>query len=164
MPVHFKPQALRESRWTEHVVRFGLGGLATVLAGVVAKIAEPTTGGLFLALPAIFCASATLIEKHERRRKQERGLQGTRRGREAAALDAAGAALGSVALAVFGVCVWQLAHMSAVLSLCIACVAWLTVAVSMWWLRRFLRLTRRTGAGRHVRFARGEESADKSHG
>jgi hypothetical protein len=164
MPVHFKPQALRESRWTEHAVRFGLGGLATVLAGVVAKIAGPATGGLFLALPAIFCASATLIEKHERKRKQERGLEGARRGREAAALDSTGAGLGSMALAVFGICVWQLAHTSPALSLCLASLAWLIVAVSAWWLRRFLRITRQAGARRRLGFVREEESADKSRG
>jgi hypothetical protein len=54
-------------------------------------------GGLFLAFPAIFCASATLIEKHERERKEEKGLQGKERGQDAAVLDAAGAGLGSVA-------------------------------------------------------------------
>ena len=36
----------------------------------------PGIGGLFLAFPAIFPASDTLIEKHERRRKQKKGLQG----------------------------------------------------------------------------------------
>ena len=50
-----------------------------------------------MAVPAIFCASATLIEKHERERKEEKGLQGKERGQDAAALDAAGAGLGSVA-------------------------------------------------------------------
>ncbi|HTY67439.1 MAG TPA: DUF3147 family protein [Alphaproteobacteria bacterium] len=93
--------ALSETGWHEYVIRFGLGGLATVVAGAVAKLGGPEVGGLFLALPAIFCASATLIEKHERRRKARQGLTGARRGRDAAALDAAGAALGSVALAGF---------------------------------------------------------------
>jgi hypothetical protein len=58
-------------------------------------------GGVFLALPAIFCAGATLIEKHEIRRKREAGLDGRRRGEEAAALDAAGAALGALGMLVF---------------------------------------------------------------
>ena len=150
MPVHFKPQALRQSRWTEHVLRFGLGGLATVLAGAIAKIWGPATGGLFLAFPAIFCASATLIEKHERKRKEQRGLAGRERGRSAAALDAAGAGLGSMALAMFGVCVWLLAETSPALSLCLAAFAWLLVAASMWWLRRFVRVTRQAGAKRHL--------------
>jgi hypothetical protein len=127
-------------------LRFGLGGLATVLAGVVAKIWGPAAGGLFLAFPAIFCASATLIEKHERKRKEQKGLQGRERGRGAAALDAAGAGLGSVALALFGICVWLLAGTSPVVSLCVAALAWLVVAVSTWWLRRFLRVTRQGAA------------------
>lgn len=58
----------------------------------------PSVGGLFLALPAVFCASATLIEKHEIRRKREAGVAGKRRRQLAAAVDAAGAALGMLAL------------------------------------------------------------------
>ena len=148
MRVHVKFDGLEQSRWSEHAVRFALGGLAAVLAGAVASLAGPSTGGLFLAFPAIFCASATLIETHERRRKQQKGLAGTRRGQQAAALDSAGAAWGSVALAVFGVCVWCLAERSPVLSLVIASVAWLLVACAMWWLRRTLRVTRRPRARR----------------
>jgi uncharacterized protein DUF3147 len=84
------------------VLRFVLGGLATAVAGAVAEFFGPEAGGLFLAFPAIFCASATLIEKHERERKQKLGLSGHRRGTDAAALDSAGAGLGSVGLAAFG--------------------------------------------------------------
>ena len=51
-------------------------------AGAIAEFWGPAVGGLFLALPAIFCASATLIEKHERERKQKLGLAGQRRGQE----------------------------------------------------------------------------------
>ena len=91
-------------------MRFALGGLATVVAGLVADSWGPAAGGLFLAFPAIFCASATLIEKHERERKEKKGLQGKERGKDAAALDAAGAGLGSVALAVFGAVMWFLAN------------------------------------------------------
>jgi hypothetical protein len=154
MLVHFKPQALQESRWSEHAVRFALGGLATVLAGAVASVGGPSTGGLFLAFPAIFCASATLIEKHERRRKHQKGLPGTRRARDAAALDSAGAAWGSVALASFGICVWALAERSPALSLLVASTSWLIVACAAWWLRRFLRVTR-AGRGGHVGLAAG---------
>jgi hypothetical protein len=66
MMVRVKLSAFKQSHWYEHVVRFALGGLATVVAGLVADIWGPESGGLFLAFPAIFCASATLIEKHER--------------------------------------------------------------------------------------------------
>ena len=101
MLIRLRASALAESRWYEWILRFALGGFATVATGLIASAAGPAIGGLFLALPAVFCASATLIESHEVRRKREKGLQGARRGREAAALDAAGAALGSLALVVF---------------------------------------------------------------
>jgi len=61
MVVHFKFSALKQGRPYEYVVRFALGGLATVVAGLVADGAGPEAGGLMLAFPAIFCASATLI-------------------------------------------------------------------------------------------------------
>src|SRR5690349_19082131 len=98
MIVHTKLSALRQSTWHEHVIRFGLGGLSTVVAGLIARQWGPVVGGLFLAMPAIFCASTTLIEKHERERKRKAGLRGERRGQQAAALDAAGTAIGSIAL------------------------------------------------------------------
>ena len=62
MIVHAKFSALGESRWYEYLVRFVLGGLTTMVAGVVADLYGPQMGGLFLAFPAIFCGSATLIE------------------------------------------------------------------------------------------------------
>ena len=43
--------------------------------GLVANVWGPAWGGLFLAFPAIFCASATLIEKHEREEKEKK-IQG----------------------------------------------------------------------------------------
>jgi hypothetical protein len=39
-------------------------------------------------------------------------LKGRRRGREAAALEAAGAALGSLGLVAFGLVVWQMARLT----------------------------------------------------
>ncbi|MGY4435291.1 hypothetical protein ACVWWO_007768 [Bradyrhizobium sp. F1.13.1] len=94
MPVKLSLSALKQTRWYEYGIRFLLGGLATVLTGVLGARFGVSVGGLFLALPAIFCASATLVESHERRTKEKAGLSGTRRGQEAAALDAAGAAWG----------------------------------------------------------------------
>jgi hypothetical protein len=133
--IHFKWSALKESRWYEYVVRFALGGLATCFAGLVANAYGPAVGGLFLAFPAIFCAGATMIETHERRRKREKGMKGARRGREAAALDAAGAGWGSVGLAVFAVIVWM-KPMSFGMTMAAASVGWLLVAILMWRLRK----------------------------
>ncbi len=143
MTVRVKFSALRQGHWYEYLVRFVLGGLATVVAGVVANIWGPAAGGLFLAFPAIFCASATLIEKHERERKEKKGLQGATRGKNAAALDAAGAGLGSAAMAVFGAFMWGFAHYGPVASLTAATVLWFAVAVLLWWARRKVRVSRR---------------------
>jgi hypothetical protein len=140
MIVRVKWSALKQTHGYEYIVRFALGGLATVFAGVIADRFGPVTGGLFLAFPAIFCASATLVEKHERDRKIQKGMQGEERGRRAAAaLDAAGAGWGSLALAVFAVVIWKVAPSGAASSLAVASVVWLSVAVGLFFLRRKLR-------------------------
>ena len=72
-----------------------------MIAGLLAKEFGPVLGGLFLAFPAIFPASATMVEKHEREKKREAGIFNSYRGRQAAALDAREAAIGSIGLACF---------------------------------------------------------------
>ena len=141
MVVRFKLSALKQGHAYEYLGRFALGGLTTVIAGIVTALWGPETGGLMLAFPAIFCASATLIEKHEREKKQRQGLKGEQRGRGAAALDGAGAGLGSVALAAFGFVCWKTAEVSAPLCLVGACVIWLAVAMILWHVHRKLRVT-----------------------
>jgi Protein of unknown function (DUF3147) len=141
MMVHADWSGLRQSHWYEYAVRFVLGGSATVIAGLIGERWGPDVGGLFLAFPVIFCASATLIEKHERERKQRLGLQGYRRGTDAAALDAAGAAIGSVGLAAFAIAVWLLAGEFGFASLAFASLVWPCVAIAGWRLRRGLRRT-----------------------
>jgi hypothetical protein len=138
MIVWLNPSALRDIRWYEYVVRFALGGAMTVIAGFIASRFGPVIGGLFLAFPAIFPASATLIEKHERERKEKAGLSGARRGKEAAALDAAGAVLGSLGLAAFAIVIWLLTEQSASLALVLATAAWIAVAVFAWLVRQWL--------------------------
>ena len=76
IPIRFSPSSLREGRWYEYLIRFALGGAATVFTGLVSSRYGASVGGLFLALPAIFCASSTLIEKHEIRRKRKAGFAG----------------------------------------------------------------------------------------
>jgi hypothetical protein len=140
MIVKMRLSALTDTKWHEYALRFGLGGLATVATGLIAGKFGPVTGGLFLAFPAIFCASATLIEKHERERKQKAGLSGERRGKEAAALDSAGAALGSFGLLAFAAAIWSLLPVAATLwAFAGASAAWLVVSTSLWWVRRYLR-------------------------
>jgi hypothetical protein len=137
--VHFKFSALKQGRLYEYVVRFTLGGLATVVAGLVADWAGPEAGELMLAFPAIFCASATLIEKHERERKQQKGLRGEQRGKGAAALDAAGAGWGSIGMAGFALVIWwQALRFNPAFCLAVASLVWFAVAVCMWRVRRAL--------------------------
>jgi hypothetical protein len=138
MIVQFNPSALRQTRWYEYLVRFVLGGAMTVGTGLIAARFGPVIGGLFLAFPAIFPASATLIEKHVRERKEKAGLAGQRRGKEAAALDAIGASLGSFGLAAFGLVSWLIIIESAAWALLLATATWLAVAMVAWQVRRWL--------------------------
>lgn len=138
MIVQLRLSALRRTSRREYLLRFALGGATTVVAGFIAAAFGPVVGGLFLAFPAIFPASATLVEKHVRERKEKAGLPGSRRGKEAAALDAVGAALGSFGLAVFGMVVWLTIGRLAALALVPATTAWIVVAVGAWRLRRAL--------------------------
>ncbi|WP_233443141.1 DUF3147 family protein [Bradyrhizobium brasilense] len=124
-------------------MRFALGGAATVLTGLVSSRYGAVIGGVFLALPAIFCASATLIEKHEIRRKREAGFAGERRGQMAAAVDAAGAALGALGMLAFAVGFSTLILRSNIPAAFIgASLAWLTIAVLAWYVRRKMRSMR----------------------
>jgi hypothetical protein len=142
MLIRLKLSSLKEGRWYEYVIRFALGGATTVAAGIIADVWGPKIGGLFLAAPAILCASVTLVEAHERREKHEHGVAGHRRGTDAAALDTAGAALGSIGLALFGLAIWRLAPNFGAVALLGGSLAWLVVSVTLWRLRRDLRKTR----------------------
>lgn len=136
MIVSAKLSALRETRWYEYAIRFVLGGATTVLAGLIGARLGPVVGGLFLAFPAIFPASATMIERHERERKEKAGLLGVRRGQQAAALDALGATLGSIGLTAFAVVIWQLIKVSPALALFLAMLFWFGVSILAWRARR----------------------------
>jgi hypothetical protein len=125
--------AARRTQWSEYGVRFVFGGLITAGTGLIAKVYGPTVGGLFLAFPAIFPASATLIDKHERQKKQRAGVNPGHRGNDAAALEAAGAAMGSIGLLAFAVLVWRfLPATDARVVLVMATFAWFVVSVVMW--------------------------------
>jgi Protein of unknown function (DUF3147) len=132
MLLRLSPSSLKEGRWYEYLTRFILGGAATVFAGMISSVFGASIGGLFLALPAIFCASATLIERHEIRRKHEAGLSGTRRGQQAAALEAAGAGLGSLGMLAFALVFWGTVENSVFLAFLSATVAWIAISVAAW--------------------------------
>ncbi|HEY2248258.1 MAG TPA: DUF3147 family protein [Bradyrhizobium sp.] len=147
MIVKLSFSTLKDSRWYEYAVRFLLGGAVTAATGLISNRFGPSVGGLFLALPAIFCASATLIEKHEVRRKRDHGLRVQRRGQEAAALDAAGAVLGSFGMVAFAAAFSLLVQRQPPLAFIVAMIAWCGISVAAWWAWRHARVTR------HVRVA-----------
>lgn len=125
--------SVRSTTLSEYVTRFFFGGVVTVLAGLIADRFGPGIGGLFLAFPAIFPASASLIEKHQQKRKRRAGINGEQRGRIAAGLDAAGAAMGSLGLAAFAATAWQLLpNLSLWQALALATGLWAVVAVTVW--------------------------------
>jgi MFS family permease len=127
---------LKRAHWLQFVLRFVLGGAVTACTGLVAQHWGPLIGGLFLAFPAIFPASATLIAQHEREKKRRAGMECRRRGRKAAALEAAGAVLGGYGLIAFALVVWlALPRFAVSWTLAFAGAAWLAVAVSLWWVR-----------------------------
>jgi hypothetical protein len=141
MGIHARISALREIRRHEYLIRFVFGGSVTVIAALVAKMFGPVVGGLFLAFPAIFPATATLIAKHQERKKSQLGLDGVERGKLTAAVDARGAAIGSIALLLFSLAVGRLLPawpLAAVLAA--ALLVWLTSAIVLWWLIRKLPL------------------------
>jgi len=76
-------------------------------------------------------------KKHEKQKKERAGIDGTQRGRTAAGLDAAGAAIGTIGLLCFAVLVWQLIPTyHAWIVLTAATLAWLIVSVLIWHLRK----------------------------
>ncbi len=136
MKIKVDTSGLKRSKWYEFVVRFAFGGAVTAFAGLVAQKFGPAIGGLFLAFPAIVPATATLIRKREEEKKKRAGLKGYERGRQAAALDVAGAAMGGFGLAAFSVICWlRLPAGKTALVLVGATFTWFIVAVSVWTMR-----------------------------
>jgi hypothetical protein len=125
--------AVRQTRWFEYATRFVFGGLVTVATGIVAKLYGPSVGGLFLAFPAIFPASLSLVDKHTREKKERAGLNGKNRGRAAAALDARGSTKGAMGLLAFALTAgpW-LPTSSSWKVLPIALVVWFLISVFVW--------------------------------
>jgi hypothetical protein len=124
---------LRKNKWSDYAPRFLFGGLVTVAAGLVAKHFGPAVGGLFLAFPAIFPASATLLEKREEKKKRDHGLNGSARGRLAVALDARGAAIGCIGLGCFAAIAWKLLpRFGLVPTLSMATGLWALTSVAAW--------------------------------
>lgn len=137
MKIEAKLSSLKATKPHEYAIRFLFGGLVTVLAGVIAKHYGPGIGGLFLAFPAIFPATSTLLETHEEQKKQRAGFDGTNSGRKVASVDAAGTSMGAIGLLAFALIVWRyLPSYSPYLVLPAAGAAWLAVSVLLWAIRK----------------------------
>jgi hypothetical protein len=144
MRIQFNLSSLRQTKWSEYAVRFIFGGAITVAAGLLAKRFGPIFGGLFLAFPAIFPATATLVEKHEKEKRQKAELSTSLRGRQAAAVEARGTVLGSFALAAFAWMVWKiLPNLNGPWTLAAALSGWFALSVAIWSFRKRLRFTTR---------------------
>jgi hypothetical protein len=144
---------IKRVEWSQYAIRFAAGGAITVVAGILAQKFGPAVGGLFLAFPAIFPASVTLVEKTETSRKHDKGMHGERRARAAAALETYGAVLGSLALAAFAAFVCALlTRYPAAIILPAATLLWTFCAVSEWAFLRWWRHTRNR-ARSHTRAA-----------
>lgn len=137
MIVQARLSAIKGIKAHEWLMRFIFGGLVCVAAGEIAKAFGPTIGGLFLAFPSIFPASASLLVSHEKQHKARAGFDGTNRGRTVAAIDAAGTAIGCIGLAGFAVVFWiWLPRSSTALVFTLATLVWMTLAVGFWLLRK----------------------------
>jgi hypothetical protein len=128
---------LAQTKPLEFALRFVFGGIVTALAGLIAAQFGPVVGGIFLAFPSIFPATATLIEKHEAKKKKQEGMHGRYLAKCAAGADAAGAAMGTIGLLAFGMLVWQLSESVAPwMVLTTATIAWFAVAMTVWMIRK----------------------------
>jgi hypothetical protein len=134
--IHISLSALTRIKPHEYVSRFLLGGALSIFSAWLGHRFGASVGGLFLAFPAIFPASATLVEKHEREEKQRAGIPQTHRGRLAAAIDARGAALGSLGLLAFAsLTCWLLPRLKVSICFALALTNWLLVSAACWRLR-----------------------------
>ncbi len=89
--IEVRPRELAQPPVRDWVVRFAFGAGVSALAGVIAALAGPRVGGLFLAFPAILLASLTMIAEED----------GVRLARE----DARGAIFGTAGLFAFALVV-----------------------------------------------------------
>src|SRR4051794_32683545 len=143
MGVRLDFSALRKTKWHDYAIRFVFGGAVSLIAGLLAMRFGPVLGGLFLASPAIFPASVTLVEKHETEKKQRAGIGATSRGRQAAAVESHGTAIGSVGLACFGLTIWLwLPGQNAALVFLAAIAVWFGTNVLLWRFRKAKQLSR----------------------
>ncbi|HEY3703997.1 MAG TPA: DUF3147 family protein [Terracidiphilus sp.] len=149
--VQVKFESIKGIKPHEWIIRFLFGGAVCVLAGLMSKGFGPEIGGLFLAFPAIFPASASLVESHEKQHKAKAGIDGTQRGHTVAGIDAAGASIGCIGLAGFALLCWLcLPRLAPLAVFALATLAWLILSVAFWWLRKTRLLRTRRPTAQHA--------------
>lgn len=137
MMVRIRLAALKDIKPHEIGLRFLFGGACSLAAYEIAQRYGPVIGGLFMAFPAIFPASASLVEEHHRENVDAAGGDGVTEGRRAAAMDAAGTSIGCIGLMGFALVVWrELPLQHAGLVLAEAMLAWVALAAGFWLFRR----------------------------
>jgi uncharacterized membrane protein (GlpM family) len=87
--IRMRPAELRDTHVRDWLIRFVFGAGVSALAAIIAKLAGPQIGGLFLAFPAILLASLTMIAKEDSPRQARN--------------DARGATLGAAGLIAFAI-------------------------------------------------------------
>jgi len=154
--------SLRRIRPHEYASRFLFGGAVTVATGLIAKHYGPAIGGMFLAFPAIFPASVSLVAKKEKQKKERAGIEGENRGRVAAGIEATGATMGCVGLATFAVVVAALLPgSSTAFAFMIGTMAWALVACTVFLLRKRGRRWFRRPAWCSVDASEGDKKINK---
>lgn len=117
---------LRQVRPKELLIRFALGAIVSIAAGIIANSFGARLGGLLLAFPAILPASLTFVQDKEGTRKADR--------------DAIGAVLGGAGLVVFTAVGESLfTHYNPALVLVSALAAWVVAALVFYTLLAVLR-------------------------
>lgn len=163
MVVAIRLASLKGIKAHEYAVRFLFGGAVCVAAGILAKIYGPEIGGLFLAFPAIFPASARLVESHEKKHKQRAGIDGRQRARVVAGVDAAGTTLGCAGLICFAlVCWFGITRWPVAFVFAAACAAWIAAGVVLWLIYKSRIFRRRGGKASGLQVFRTSPNSPRS--
>ena len=126
-PVAIDLSRLGQGKPVEYALRFGFGAAVAVAAALISMRFGPRVGGLFLAFPAILPATLTLLEKKE--------------GKAKAVADASGGVIGALGLAAFAAVVLLTLRLTApIVALTLGLLAWLAVAVGLYFVFRATRL------------------------
>lgn len=137
--IGFAFSKLAKTKPSAYLSRFLFGVALTLTFSLVTKWAGPVIGGLFLAFPGIYPPGSSYVEKQEEERKEAAGLHGTLRARTLASAHAVGASAGCFGLLGFSAIVWLgLPHMSLLLTLATATLAWFVLSTGAWALRERL--------------------------